>query len=518
MRLSSLQEQFDAVIVGGGVIGAGIARDAALRGLRVALVERADFGGGTTAGSTRLIHGGLRYLEMLDFRLVRMDLREREILLRIARHLVKPLPFLVPFYNRSLFYRAKLRAGMVLYDALSYDRSLPGHRFLSAAETLAVEPGLVSRGLAGAAMYYDAQVDSPERLTMENVVDAAEHGATALNYVEALGAIHQGGRIAGVTVRDALTGEEAEVRAKVVINASGPWFDRVAAKLAPHPRKLIRATKGVHLACDPLVRHAVVLFSPVDGRLMFAIPWLGCGWVGTTDTDFAGDPADADATVEDVDYLRRSTEAFLPAMAKARIHYSTSGVRALVKQPGAASESAVSRLHRITQGPEGLLSVLGGKITGYRAIAEEAVDALCRTLGVTRQAETADTSLPGARTAPSDSHLGPIYGGRAELVTELAETSAELAAPLAPDYPDIAAQVVYSVRSEFCRRVEDFLLRRSLLGFRPDQGAAAVEPVSRLMGRELDWSESQRRREVESYRARVGNGAAAIGAERVSKR
>lgn len=504
MRFSSLQEQFDAVIVGGGIIGAGIARDAALRGLRVALVERADFGGGTTAGSTRLIHGGLRYLEMLDFKLVRMDLREREILLRIARHLVKPLPFLMPFYDRSLFYRTKLRAGMLLYDALSYDRSLPGHRFLSSAETLAMEPGLVSRGLAGAAMYYDAQVDSPERLALENIVDAGEHGAVALNYVEALGAIEENGRIAGVRVRDTLTGEEGEVRAKVTINASGPWFDRLAAKLAPHPKQLIRATKGVHLACDPLVRQAVVLFSPIDGRLMFAIPWLGCGWVGTTDTDFEGDPSDARATQDDIDYLRRSAEAFLPAMAKARVHYSTAGVRALVKQDGAASESAVSRLHKVTQGPPGLVSVLGGKITGYRAIAEETTDVLCRSLGVTRKSETAGLCLPGARSeAPADSHMAAIHGGRTRLVLELAASAPELAARLAPRHPDIAAQVVYAVRNEYCLRVEDFLLRRSLLGFQPDQGIAAADAVSQLMARELKWSESQRQREVESYRARV---------------
>jgi hypothetical protein len=193
-------------------------------------------------------------------------------------------------------------------------------------------------------------------------------------------------------VRDTLTGEERELRARVVVNASGPWFDRLAAKLAPHPRRLIRTTKGVHYACEPLTRHAVVLFSPIDGRLIFAIPWLGSGWVGTTDTDYDGDPGEARATSEDLDYLRRSAAGFLPQAERSRIHYTTAGVRALVMQPG--SESDVSRLHRIDSGPAGVISVLGGKITGYRAIAEEATDRLCRELGAARKADTAEAPLP----------------------------------------------------------------------------------------------------------------------------
>src|SRR6266542_3942146 len=215
-------EQFDVVVVGGGIIGAGIARDAALRGLRVALFEKRDFGSGTTAGSTRLIHGGLRYLEMLDFGLVRMDLRERETLLRIAPHQVKPLEFIMPFYQRNVFYRSKMKIGMTLYDLLSYDKSLPRHRFLTSSELIKIEPNLTRQGLQGAAVYYDAQANSPERLCLENIIDACEHGAQTFNYAEVTGALHTGHEINGVRVRDSLANDELEagIKGRIVVNAS----------------------------------------------------------------------------------------------------------------------------------------------------------------------------------------------------------------------------------------------------------------------------------------------------------
>jgi len=496
-RLGDLQTSYDVAIIGGGIIGAGIARDATLRGLSVALVEKADFGGATTAGSTRLIHGGLRYLEMLDFRLVRMDLRERETLLRIAPHLVKPLEFLVPFYDRSLFYRAKLWAGMWLYDALSYDKSLPNHRFLSAAEMRKAEPHIEPRGLQGAASYYDAQVNSPERLCLENILAARERGATTLNYVEAVEAIHEGGRVAGVRVRDTLEGGEAELRARLVVNASGPWFDRVAARLAPHPRNLIRTTKGVHIACAPVSNQATVLFSRMDGRLFFVIPWLGYSWVGTTDTDYSDDPAEARATPEDIEYLLHSAGECFPDLLKGDVYWSNAGVRALVMQPG--SESSVSRLHRISSEIPGLISVLGGKITGYRAIAEEATDTICRALGVRRAATTASMPLPGAAPAEAADHLGSLYGVRAAEVRALAEADPSLAAPLGKGYPDIAAQVVHAARYEQCARVADFLLRRSLMGFTPDQGMAAAGTVARLLAQELGWTAAREAEEIASH-------------------
>lgn len=500
-RLKLLSGEFDLAVIGGGIIGAGVARDAARRGLRVVLLEKADYGSGTTAGSTRLIHGGLRYLEMLDFRLVRMDLREREILLKLAPHLVRPLRFILPFYGEGVFSRLKMRAGLALYDLLSFDKSLPSRAFFDAARLAEMEPELSREGLKGAAAYYDAQVDSPERLTLENILDARAHGAAALNYAEVTAAVVEQGRIAGVRVRDVLDGAECEVRARLVVNATGPWFDRVAARLGPHPKRLVRTTKGVHLACDPVNRNAFAMRSPVDGRLFFVIPWLGYSWVGTTDTDFEEDPSQAAATREDIEYLMESAAHYFPALRRARIHWTNAGVRALVRKPGSAS--SVSRQHRILADRPGLISVVGGKITGYRAIAEQVTDVACRLLGHRRRSDTAVAPLPGGRERCGEGYLESIYGCRAREVRELAAREPELGRPLAPEYPDIAAQVVYSVRHEQCVRLADFMLRRSLLGFRPDQGLRAAAAVAEWMARELGWTAARKEEEIRAYERRA---------------
>lgn len=507
-RLAAARGQsFDVAIIGGGIVGCGVARDAALRGLRVALVEQHDFASGTTSASTRIVHGGLRYLETADFRLVRLDLREREALLRIAPHLVKPLEFAIPFDRVSAWQRLKLRAGLTLYDGLAFDSSLPRHR------TTAHE-----------ARYYDARVDSPERLALENLVDAKAHGATVLNYVEVTGALSGGAAVTGVRVRDRRDGTEAEIRARVTVNASGPWFDRVAGTLTPQAPGRIRATKGVHLVCPPLTDRALVLFSRVDGRLMFAIPRLGYTWLGTTDTDYQGDPADAAATRQDVDYILDSLRDAFPALGLDDVLYTTAGVRALVMQGGSAS--SVSRMHRIvhgaTSGINGLVSIMGGKITGYRAIAEDATDAVCRELGVSRRASTADQPLPGARPAPAADvavmpHLYDVYGGRAIEVARLAHANPALARALSMKYPDIGAQVVHAVRHEHCLTVGDFIRRRSLLGATADQGWDAVPAVAALMAAERGWSEDERSREIDAYARDIertvafrGTGAAAV--------
>jgi glycerol-3-phosphate dehydrogenase len=473
-RFSSLDStSFDLVIIGGGIIGAGIARDAAMRGLSVALFEKADYGGGTTAGSTRLIHGGLRYLEMLDFRLVRIDLREREILLRIAPHLVRPLAFVLPFYDRSLFYRTRMRVGLGLYDLLSYDKSLPSRRMLTTEELRVQEPRLVQDHLQGAASYYDAQAPLPERLCVENILAATEAGARTFNYAEVVDALHDGDRVTGVRVRDLLVDDDhvvADVRAKLIVNASGPWFDRVASRLADAdhaPKPQIRTTKGIHLAMPPMTKNAMVLFSPIDGRLIFVIPWLDYSWIGTTDTDFTGDPADAQATAEDVDYLIASVKPFFPEIARDKIYFTNAGVRALVQDEG--SESSVSRQHRIVD-TNGVVSVLGSKLTAYRGIAEEATDRVCTLLGVDQKSRTADVPLPGAQRG------------------------------LTPSQPDLAAQVRFAVREEQCARLVDFIFRRTALGFTQDQGAAAAEPAARVMATEAGWTPQRTAAELALYR------------------
>lgn len=513
------QGVFDLAIVGGGIIGAGVARDAARRGLRAILLEKNDFGAGTTAGSTRLIHGGLRYLEMLDFGLVRMDLRERETLLRIAPHLVKPLQFYLPYFNASWFYRAKMQIGLGLYDLLSYDKSLPNRGFVPAQGVAALEPSLRRDGLRGASTFYDAQVNMPERLCMENVLDAARYGCVARNGVEVTGALHEEGRLAGVRIRNEV-GEEEEIRARLICNTSGPWFDEVAARLQPASPRRVRMTKGIHLAVEPLNREAWVLFSPVDRRLFFAIPWMGMSWLGTTDTDFRGDPSDAAATPADVEYLLRSAEHYFPAIRKQSLCFTNAGIRALVTRPG--KESAVSRSHQLVdgerQGAPGLISVVGGKITGYRAIAEEVTDLIASRLRESAPCDTASAPLPGAVSGDaaerclreaaeagippeSAAALLPLYGARLAELAALCREDPSLAGKIHPDYPEVRAQARLAIEQEYCRNLDDFLARRTALAFSPDQGRKALETVASLMGARLGWDAGETRRQHARWEA-----------------
>ncbi|MGV3520223.1 glycerol-3-phosphate dehydrogenase/oxidase [Luteitalea sp.] len=497
MRAADLHRQaFDVLVVGGGIIGCGVARDAARRGLRVALFEQDDFGSGTSSGSTRLIHGGLRYLEMLDFALVRLDLREREILLRIAPHLVTPLRFLLPFYRTSAFTRLKMRAGMWLYDGLSYDRSLDGHRMLSPEAAHEAEPRLVREGLQGAASYSDAQAALPERLCIENIVDASQAGAAICNHARVVAAVVSDGRIRGVRVQDLIAQREVEVSARVVVNAAGPWFDRAAGVLQSAARPRVRTTRGIHIACPNPPRNALALPSAVDGRLTFVIPWLGYTWVGTTDIDYEDDPTDVAATPDEVDYLRRSVEPFVGGLGD--VLFTNAGVRALVRRDGHAS--AVTRSHQVIaeQDPVGLVSIIGGKLTGYRAIAEEATQRVCRLLDVHARGTTATEPLPGARAAATEpllldedqrAHLRYLYGTRRVEVLALVEARPELGRRLMPSEPDVLAQVVHAVRHEACERVADFVLRRSRLAFTRHRGRPALGRIASAMREELGWSD-----------------------------
>ena len=389
--------EFDVAIIGGGIIGAGVARDAALRGMSVVLFEQNDFGGGTTAGSTRLIHGGLRYLEQLDLALVKMDLRERAVLLRIAPDLVRPLRFILPFYDANVLTRTKFQLGLSMYDWFAGRANLGKHQTLNPEQVGLLEPHLRKEDLRGGAVFYDAQVDSPEQLCLANILDAEAAGARVFNYCPVQGAIRENNQIRGVAVSDG--GKRVEVRARITVNASGPWFDKVAGLLDSRTRPKIRTTKGVHIACSSTVsEHAIIFDSPIDGRTMFVIPWRGFTWIGTTDTDFSGDPRTAHATREEVDYLLKSAASVVPAVKDAEIYFSNAGVRALVRASG--TESSVSRKHRIENPNPGLISVLGGKITGYRAIAEEVTDIAAKKLGIRSSCQTADRFLPTAPELP----------------------------------------------------------------------------------------------------------------------
>jgi glycerol-3-phosphate dehydrogenase len=362
--------RYDVVIIGGGINGAGIARDAAMRGLKVLLIEKGEIGAGTTSASTRLIHGGLRYLEHFEFGLVYESLRERETLLRIAPDLVRPLPMAIPIYKQSRRGRLTIRAGMVLYDLLSWRKSLPRHRMLSRKETLERWPGLNPEGLVGSALYYDAQVEFPERLVLANVLSAREFGAEVLTHT----------RVTKITV----SGVEFEggfAEAGVIINAAGPWIDLVLEHAPAKSAKLIGGTKGCHIVVPVFPgapANAIYLEARSDGRPIFVIPWNKLYLIGTTDVPFEGDPDEVRCEDWEIDYLLSETNLALPGAKLTRdsILQTYSGVRPLPYQSS-------TRRHFIREHPQlsNLLSIVGGKLTTYRSLSEECVDLIFRKLG-----------------------------------------------------------------------------------------------------------------------------------------
>lgn len=371
-------QPIDILVIGAGITGAGIARDAAMRGLRTALIDQGDFASGTSSKSSRLVHGGLRYLEMGDLRLVFEASAERKTLLRIAPHLVRPRSFIFPVFRESRVPKWKLAIGLWAYDILSLFRNVQRHVMLSKREVEEAEPALKREGLVGGARYFDAQCDDA-RLTLANVLSAHQHGALIANYAKAVGFVEIAGKIAGARIRDESEGSEHEVRAKVVINATGPWSDETRKD----GTTTLRPTKGTHILVDRKRlgnNEAITLTSAVDGRVMFVIPWGKLTYIGTTDTDDTSDPSAVQADSADVDYLLKSAnEAFPDARLEPDDVISAwAGFRPLLKPDDPLDPSSVSREHRIIRGDNGLISIVGGKLTTYRKMAAEVVDLAAR--------------------------------------------------------------------------------------------------------------------------------------------
>ena len=532
-------DPYDLVVVGGGINGVGIARDAALRGLRVLLADRGDLCGGTTRWSTRLIHGGLRYLEHLELPLVRESLREREVLLRQAPHLVRPLPFLLPIYRGDHRGKHLIRLGMLMYDALSFGKSLERHRMLGRAETLLRVPGLRREGLVGSAVYWDSQVEYPERLVVELALDARRSGATLLTYAELTDFRVEADRVTGVRLRARLAqgggfseegnvSQEAEVGASMVINVTGPWVDEVLSRLdRPMPR-LIGGTKGTHLVVGPFrgaPLDALYVEARRDRRPFFVVPWAGRYLIGTTDSRYDGPPDRVVPEESEIEYLLAETNRVLPdaRLARADVLLAYSGVRPLPYQRDGA-EAGITRRHLIhDHAPQvgGLLSVVGGKLTTYRSLAEEAVDLVqTRLERVPVPATTARRPLPGsvagdyaafARTFALEAGLDDgladrllrVYGGRAREVARLAAAQPELACPLDNAGLVLAAEVIFALDQEMAQTLADVLLRRTMIGLelggREDLAQAAAGVAVRA-GR---WSEERAAVEVADYEREV---------------
>ena len=635
--------RFDLLVIGAGINGAGIARDAAMRGLRVLLLDKGDIASGTTSWSSRLIHGGLRYLEYGEVGLVRESLHERETLLHMAAHLVRPLPLMIPIYESDRRGKGLVRLGMIGYDVLSTGKSLDRHRMLSPSAAIGRAPGLAREGLTGAAVYYDGQVEYAERLAVENAVDAVDHGATVLTYCRVNELLMDGRTVTGAVFTDLLGGGQHRVTASVTVNVTGPWVDatlgRETAPETPRPDsttipgkddvcpgdgidqgisplasfddagndllvdtavdqpasgqadpvvvaanpaaesmaveqapatsgtiadtepdkesvvaagqrflsgflaqfrsgvlgkgRLIGGTKGSHIIVAPFdgaPQDALYVEAHSDGRPFFIIPWNDLFLIGTTDVRYEGDLDRVVASEEEIDYLIAETNRVLPsaALTSDRVLYTYSGVRPLPYQ-GDATEGAITRRHLVLDhAPDanGLISIVGGKLTTFRELAEQTVDMVYAKLDrPTATCRTAKEPLPGsqlegsaisrddlpgfavsfARLFPDLSgdtvaHLIRTYGTQAVAIAAMADAEPALADVIDDVHGAIGAEVVYAVQREGAQRLTDILLRRTMLGYGPDSGIGVDERAAAIAGAVLDWDTDRQRAEVADYR------------------
>jgi glycerol-3-phosphate dehydrogenase len=518
VNASSAPSQTDLVIIGGGINGAGLAALAAYSGLSVVLFEKGDFASGTSSKSTKLIHGGIRYLEQGRLSLVLESLRERRHLLERAPHLVRPLPFLLPVYRDDPRPAWKLKLGLWLYDLLAGRKNMSRHRWFSPARIHDKVPTLRGQGLVGCGLYFDAQVNDA-RLVLENILAAQQAGARCLNYcgvtqVEALPDgfkvryRREGGSIDGI------------LHAAFLVNASGPWANRTSEILPSHPQKWVRPTRGTHIVVPQALPEEALLIQARDGRVLFVIPWRGCSLVGTTDLDEPGNPDTLQPTESEINYLLKEASRALPGLdwSRKKVISAFCGLRPLAWAEGGQA-SSVSREDRIEKQGR-TLTIVGGKLTTYQAMAHKALKSIQETLG-RRKGSHGFPTLPGAPQGPWGSflrdkvsqwrvpnrvdpalpyHLAKLYGATGEKVLDLLRSNDKLREPLSNGGQDVAAQIAYAVREEKAVHLTDLLFRRLELGYGPQRWGPASETASRVMARELGWSEEIRLAELERYK------------------
>ena len=540
------RQSFDVVVIGGGINGAGIAREAQLAGYRTLLIERDDFGAGTTSRATRLIHGGLRYLEHGEFGLVYESLHERETLVRETPHLVHPLRLLVPVYAGDARPGWKVRAGLVLYDLFSLRKSLPWHKAMPERALAEYEPGLNRDGLRAAFLMSDAQVEFPERLVAEAVRDFVDAGGVALNHASVIGMTSPGHRLRAVLVRDEVGVAQPappadagpppvrssqppttyEVQTRVVVNAAGPWVDEVLAGTdAERHDRLLGGTKGSHLVVEwpggPT--HAIFASAKADGRPFFILPWYNYTLVGTTDLRYDGDPSDARCTPEELAYLLDEATRLFPSTPLRHEHvlYTYSGVRPLPYTPHGEDESTIPRSHFVIDhtkrgGPDGLLSIVGGKLTTYRSLARITIPAIkkhcqpsseplaTRADNHPRTDRSSDLSS-SPTTSATVSRADPLamYGSRRREVEALIAADPALSQPICEHNPELLAQVAYAVEREQAVTLADVLLRRLPLGWSKCHALDGASRAARVMAPLLGWDEDRNAREIASYEAEV---------------
>jgi glycerol-3-phosphate dehydrogenase len=520
------RELFDLLVIGGGATGCGVALDAASRGLKVALAEQGDFGSGTSGRSTKLVHGGVRYLEAallhldrVQFNLVRDGLHERGVLLRIAPHLCRRIALITPLYRAlELPY---VWSGLKLYDLLAGRAGLGASRFLGAPEVLRRFPMIRAQGLKGGVLYYDGQFNDA-RMNLALALTAIEQGAAALNHLEVVEFLRSGGKVAGALVRERFGGETWEIQARCVVNAGGPWADQVRRLEDPGAAPLLRVSSGCHIVLPRRFapeQTGITIPKTEDGRVLFVLPWLGGCLVGTTDepTEVSDHPV---ASAGDIDYLLRHLERYFNLQVRrCDITAAWSGLRPLVQDPGAIDTAKLARDHVVSASPSGLITIVGGKWTTYRKMAQDTVDFAVRQAGLVpgKGCRTEHLILRGGENYRPDAeqalagefglepevaqHLDRSYGDRAEEVIRLCRGA--FAERLAPGYPYLKGEVLYAVRREMALSAADLLARRLPLALLDIRGARVAAPVVlALMAGELSW-DAQRlaweRRDLESW-------------------
>ncbi len=525
-------DAFDVVIIGGGITGAGVAREAALAGLRTALLERDDFASGTSSRSSRLVHGGVRYLEHGHFSLVFESSRERRLLLDLAPHLVRPLAFTWPVYEGARIPLWKLRAGLTLYDALALFRNVKGHDALNTADVLALEPALDAEGLVGGARYWDAATDDA-RLTLASAIAAREAGAVVVNHISVVGGVRTGAastRLTGVAAVDAITGASLTVRARVVVNATGPWSDATAALTGAPPSHQVLGSAGAHIAVP---RHrlgnndAVTLLSPNDGRVLFVLPAGAHAIIGTTERPARHGPDDIRPTEQEVTYLLHTVNVCFPnaRLTLEDVISAWSGIRPLAAlRAGSHSAHSASREHAISHNADGLVSVTGGKLTTYRAMAAAVLAHVKREevqsggpiapAAVTHS--SARTLLPGGDVISRDAvvheaavtvhdaavgeRLALAYGSRWRNVWSYAQRDASLGHRLVDNLPYLTAEVAHAVEREMACTLADVLMRRMHIAFETrDHGRGVARRIAPLLGALLGWTDVERERQIVAY-------------------
>lgn len=525
------QEHFDILVIGGGITGAGIARDASMRGFKTALIEKTDYGAGTSSKSSKLVHGGFRYLKSGHVGLVRQSLWERKMLMQLAPHLVIPQRCLIPVYRNSPYSPLQIRVGLALYDMLSVTRSIGSHRMLSRDSMLQIQPGLRETDLRAAGEYHDCTADD-YRLLITTIQSAAEYGLVAANYTEAKKMQMQNGRAGGVFTLDRLSGKYFPVQSRIIVNAAGPWSDDLRRELFDYGERRLRLTKGVHIIVsrDTLPLHRIVMVTSIrDGRPLLSIPWKSFVIIGTTDTDYTGDPDNILTERDDVDYLLETFNYYFPKanLNDDKIISTFAGLRPLISEEKKKA-SEVSREYDIYEEPDNVFTIIGGKLTTYRIMAKELVDTVTKRLAknFNRRAKhpkcrTHRIPLFGGDISRYDTfagewlqkiitnhpvdnetakHLIETYGTLVPVVLAACSDAENGFERIHPSLPYLWGELDHTINYEMTVGLDDFLIRRThLFSLDPDQGLSVSESIADRMAGKLNWTPEEKQAQIDRY-------------------